>query len=199
LLSGKFGLERNKEGGKMKREVYKDNANRLINCGMVVLVTSAYKDKANITTCAWQVPLSKKPPALAVALAKKHFSSELIRKSEEFIVNIPDWSLLDKVVRCGTLSGWKVDKFAQVGLTPQKAHSLVKTPKIGECIGSLECSLFDIKEIGDHYLFFGEIIYAEAESDYFGEGFWDTKKIDLIFHLGSSYFFKSSEFIDFKK
>ena len=183
----------------MKREVSKNEAIRLVNSGMVVLVSCAYKGKTNITTCAWHMPASKEPPSVLVALAKKHFSSELIRKSEEFIINIPHWPLLERVVVCGSLSGWQADKFKQARFNPCQAKRLAKTPKIEECIGSLECSLFGVKEVGDHYVFFGEVIYAEAESDYFARGFWDTERVELIFHLGSRFFFKSREFIEIKK
>ena len=183
----------------MKREISKSQASRLINCGMVILVTAAYKDKTTITPCAWHLPLSKSPSSLGIALARSHFSSELIRKSEEFIINIPDWALLDKLVACGKCSGRDVDKFKEAKLTPQKGGSLVKTPRISECIGHLECSLIDIKEVGDHFLFLGEIIQAQAEEDYFRGGIWDTGKVNLIFHLGSKFFFKSSEYIEFNR
>jgi flavin reductase (DIM6/NTAB) family NADH-FMN oxidoreductase RutF len=183
----------------MKGKIEKEKATRLINCGMVILITAGYKDKTTITPCAWYLPLSKKPPSVAVALAKIHFSSQLIKKSEEFIINIPPWSLLEKVILCGSFSGEDRDKFKEAKLTPQKASVLVKTPKIKECIGHLECVLFDIKEITDHYLFFGEIIYAEAETEHFKNNFWDTTKVDFIFHLGGRFFFKSSPFLEFKK
>lgn len=183
----------------MKKEVGKDNANRLVNCGMVILVSCAYRDKRNITTCAWHMPVSKVPSAVTIALAKKHFSSELIRKSGEFIINIPDWSLLDKVVKCGSVSGVCVDKFKETGFTSQKAHSLAKTPVISECAGSIECALIDTKEVGDHFLFLGEVVHAEADEDYFKDGFWDTRQVSFIFYLGSTYFFKSSPFEQYKK
>ncbi|UCG35625.1 MAG: flavin reductase family protein [Candidatus Omnitrophota bacterium] len=183
----------------MKISVAKEKATRLLNCGMVVLVSCAYKDKQNVTTCAWHQPLSKAPAAVAVALAKKHFSSELIRKSEEFIINIPDWFLLDKVVQCGSLSGWDADKFKATGLTPAKPKKLIKSPVIKEGIGSVECSLIDLKEVGDHFLFLGEVIYAEADSDCFVNDIWDTTKVDLIFHLGAKFFFKSSPYSEFKR
>lgn len=181
----------------MKTEINKQKASRLINCGPVILVSSSYKDKTNITTCAWSMPLSHEPCLLAVALAKKHFSSELIKKSSQFIVNIPDWKLLDKVMFCGKVSGRDIDKFKEAKLTPEAAHSLAKTPKIAECIAAIECSLFDIKETGDHYLFFGEVVYAEAENSLFVNDFWDTNKVELIFHLGSKFFFKPSPYIEF--
>ncbi|MDD4182441.1 MAG: flavin reductase family protein [Candidatus Omnitrophica bacterium] len=183
----------------MKIEINKQNASRLINCGPVVLVTSGYKDKRNITTCAWSMPLSKGPALLGVALAKKHFSSELINLSLQFIVNIPEWKLLDKVMACGSISGRNMDKFKENGFTAEKAHSLSDAPKIAECAASVECLLVEAKEAGDHYLFIGEIVYAEAENSLFVNDFWDTEKAELIFHLGSKFFFKSSPYMEFKK
>lgn len=182
----------------MKVEIDKQKATRLINPGQVILVTSGYKDKSNITACAWSMPLSHNPASVAIALAKKHFSSELIRQSQEFIINVPDWKLLDRVILCGSCSGREINKFAKVKLTPEKSHSLSKTPKVKECVASLECALIDVKEVVDHYVFFGEVLHAEAENDYFVNDLWDTNKVELIFHLGSHFFFKSSPYVEFK-
>lgn len=177
----------------MKKEVSISKANRLINSGNVVLVTSCYKDKSNIITIAWHTPISIKPPALAISVGKERFSLELIKKSGEFTVNIPNWDLLEQMLYCGTHSGRDVDKFKETKLTAEKAEKLLKTPKIKECIGSIECSVIDYKEVGDHILFFGEVLYAEAEEDLFKDGVWDTEKAGLIYHLGGNFFMKSSE------
>ncbi|MEM7816616.1 MAG: flavin reductase family protein, partial [Candidatus Aenigmatarchaeota archaeon] len=113
----------------MKMQIDIDKVTRLLNPGEVIMITSAYKEKVTITTCAWQMPLSKEPPLVAVALAKKHFSSELILKSKEFAINIPDWSLLDKLIYCGSISGRTVDKFKETNFTKEKAKFLKYTPK----------------------------------------------------------------------
>lgn len=183
----------------MKVKIANDKATRLINCGELIVVTAAHKDKATATTCAWHLPLSRKPPLVGVALSKKHFSSELIKESKEFIINIPDWSLLDKVIMWGSFSGRERNKFKEANIEPQRANILRNAPRINECVGSIECSLHKVNEIGDHYLFCGEIVYAEAVQDCFLNDFWDTAKVDLIFHLGSKFFFKSSQFLEFNK
>ena len=175
----------------MKKEVNKDKVLRLINAGNVILVTSSYKGKDNIAACAWNTPCSHKPAALLIAFATSHFSSELITKSAEFIVNVPDWSLKDKVIFCGTHSGRDCDKFQEAKLNREKPHTLTKTPKIKECIGSIECSLIDVKKIGDHFIFFGEPLYTEAEENLFDfkNCVWKDEA-GLIFHLGGSCFAK---------
>lgn len=179
----------------MKIEIPLNKATRLINSGQVVLVSSCYKDKPNIITLAWNMPLNQKPPLLGISVAKTHLSGELIRRSEEFIVNIPAIDLLDKVVFCGTHSGRDRDKFKEAKLTPTKANRLIKTPLIAECIGHLECYLRDIKELGDHILFIGEIIYTSAESDLFKET-WQVDRIKLIYHLGGKFFTASDKLIE---
>ena len=181
----------------MKIELPKAKAGRLINAGGVILVSSCYKDKANIITLAWHMPISKDPPLLGIAIAKSHFSYELIRKCEEFIINIPSMDLLKQTVYCGSIHGDKIDKFKEVGLTPEKAMRLVKTPRIKECIGNIECRLRDIKDIGDHGLFIGEAIYASAEEGLFSDT-WQVDKTKLIFHLGGRFFTSSSEKMEVK-
>ena len=173
----------------MKRQLEKNRAYRLINPGNLILVTSSYEDKDNIVTCAWNSPYSHKPAGVLIALAKTHLSSELIKKSEEFIINIPNWSLKASLIFCGTHSGREWDKFKEANLTKEKSHILIKTPKIKECIGSIECALVDIKEIGDHFIFFAEPVYAEVEEDLFDfENFVWKESADLIFHLGGAFF-----------
>lgn len=182
----------------MKKQISIDVANRLINCGMVILVTSSFEGKNNITTCAWHMPVSKQPPIVAVGLAKKHLSSEYINKTKEFIINVPTWQLLDKVKICGTMSGRKIDKYSQAGFTSCKPIGLKNTYKISECAGDLECRLIEAKEAGDHFIFLGEVVSAQVEAEYFINDFWNTNKIDFIFHLGGNYFFKSASYIEHK-
>lgn len=179
----------------MKIEIPKDKANRIINAGEIILVSCSYKDKTNIITLAWNTPLSHKLPLLGISIARTHLSAELIRKSEEFIVNVPSFDLLKSVVYCGMHSGREVDKFKETQLTPQKANRLVNTPLIKECIGHLECYLRDVKEVGDHFLFIGEVIYACVEEDFFKET-WQVDKVKLIFHLGGRFFTTSAKLVE---
>ncbi len=179
----------------MKVEIPKQRATRLLSSGNIILVTSAFKDKINIITLAWKTPLSHNPPLVGISIAKTHFSCELVEKSEEFIVNVPSFELLDKVILCGKVSGRDINKFNETRLTPLKANRLIKTPLISECVGNLECYVKDIREFGDHKFFIGEIIYAQAEKALFDQT-WNIDKIKLIYHLGGSFFTISGEMIE---
>lgn len=183
----------------MKKEVDKTGASRLVNCGMIILVTAGDGKRSTITPCAWHMPVSKDPPILGVALAKKHFSSELIKKNREFVINIPSYNLLEKIMFCGKRSGRETDKFKEANLTTERSNILAKAPKIRECIADIECSLNCIEEVGDHFIFLGDVIYAQADQESFSRGFWDTTKVDLPFHLGAKYFFKSSAYSEYQR
>ena len=178
----------------MKKEVALKRSNRLINGGAVILVSSCYKGKSNIITLAWSSPLSHSPALLCIAIAKTHLSCDLIKKSKEFVVNVPPLDLLDKVVYCGTNHGHDIDKFKKSGLTQAKANRLVSTPLINECIGHIECMVRDAKEVGDHVVFIGEPIFASADELYFNE-IWDVDKVKLIYHLGAENFTSSGKAI----
>lgn len=178
----------------VKKIVEVSQVTRMVNCGMLVMVTAACDGKTTITPCAWHMPVSKNPPVLGVALAGGHFSSELIRKSKKFVINIPGWELLDKVILCGSCSGREKDKFEVAKLTPEESIRVQDVPGIGECAGNIECFMEEEKQVGDHSLFLGKAVCARARENCFRNGGWDTGKIELIFHLGAKNFFKSSPY-----
>lgn len=176
----------------MKIEIPPERANRIINSGQVILVSSAYEKNANIVTLAWSMPLSHKPPIMAINITKKRFSYELIKKSGEFAVNVPNMELFNAMWYCGRHSGRDADKFKEAKLTAQKANSLTTAPLIKECVGHLECRVKEEKEIGDHVMIIGDIVHASAEKELFDEK-WLVNKVKLIYHLGDKFFTTSDK------
>ena len=176
----------------MKKSVSLGKAIRLINAAGVILVTSSHKKKDNIITLAWSTPISLTPPLLGICVATRHCSAELIQKQREFIINVPDSSLLEQIIYCGSYSGHSVDKFKGSGLTKEQAEKLSNTPIIKECIGHVECRLVDTKEVGDHFVFIGEPVHVLAEEELF-DGTWKVDKVKLVYHLGVNRFTTSSK------
>jgi flavin reductase (DIM6/NTAB) family NADH-FMN oxidoreductase RutF len=164
------------------------NAYRLINHGPTVLITTSHKEKINIMTAAWQMPVSFRPVLVAISIGHERFSHKLITESREFVINIPHLGMIKEVLCCGTQSGKDMDKFEVCKLTPMKAQK-VRAPLIGECIGNIECKLYSIHEAGDHTIFVGEVVAASVK-----EGIFDGYlKVDLdqaktLHHLGGKVF-----------
>ena len=169
----------------MKVSIPLSKANRLINHGPAVLVTSHSGGKQGVMTAAWQTPVSHHPPLVAISIAPERYTHHLIEESREFVINVPAQDLLQKVHGCGTVSGRKVNKFGRFGLTPI-AGATVQAPLIEECIGHLECTLVASHTVGDHTLFVGEVLSASVEADLFDD-FWKVgnPRAKTLHHLGS--------------
>ncbi|CUS76329.1 NADH-FMN oxidoreductase RutF, flavin reductase (DIM6/NTAB) family [Candidatus Kryptonium thompsonii] len=183
----------------MKREISLDKANRLLNIGGVVLITAKFGDRDNVTPVAWNVPVSKEPALVAVAIAPERFIYELIEKSKEFAINLPTLKILKEVYFCGKNSGRDVDKFERTKLTREKAK-FISAPLIKECIANIECKVESIYPAGDHNLIIGKVLRAIVEEKLFD----DHLKVNLeeaktIHHLGGSLFTVPEKIIDVKK
>jgi flavin reductase (DIM6/NTAB) family NADH-FMN oxidoreductase RutF len=161
---------------------------RIINYGPVVLVSSAAGKRANLATIAWAVPLSSDPPLVGVAVYEEHYTARLVSKSKEFVINVPGASLLKKVKDCGSIHGFKTDKFEKFRLT-QLPATKVKAPLVAECYAHLECKLRKKIKIGDHYLFVGKIVHASVDKGIMtSRGTVNIKKIRTLHHLGGDEF-----------
>jgi flavin reductase (DIM6/NTAB) family NADH-FMN oxidoreductase RutF len=129
----------------------------LITCGSI-------DENPNIIAVSFCMPVSKIPPMLACAIGTKAFSSQLIEKTREFVVNVPTEELEKKVYYCGYNSGRDVDKFKETGLTPQPGRK-VNVPIIEECVAHMECVLRHVVDTGDKRLFIGEVVEAYADEE----------------------------------
>jgi flavin reductase (DIM6/NTAB) family NADH-FMN oxidoreductase RutF len=126
----------------------------LITCGDI-------DGESNIIAVSFCMPVSKEPPLIACAIGKEFYSSELINKTREFIVNVPPKILKKEIYYCGYHSGYDVNKFKETGLTAKAALN-VSVPMINECIAHMECKVINVIATGDKNLFIGEVIEAYA-------------------------------------
>lgn len=170
------------------KKIRSDQASRLINHGPVILVTARHEQNMNIMTAAWCMPVSKKPPMLAVAIGPSRFTHELIIKSGEFAVCIPGHDLSAQVMCCGTQSGRQgADKYAKCDLTAVPGEH-VQAPLVVECLGAIECKLVAHPTAGDHSILVGEILGAWARPEAFGDRFL-VENVSTLHHLGGREFF----------
>jgi flavin reductase (DIM6/NTAB) family NADH-FMN oxidoreductase RutF len=57
---------------------------------------------------------------------------------------------------------------------------------VAECVGHIECELFDRVTMGDHDLFIGQVLAVTADDEAFG-GIWNVEDDagQLLHHLGA--------------
>lgn len=132
----------------------------------VVLVTCLDKDNPpNIIPLGWAGGVCSDPPLVALGIRPRRYSYNLIKKSGEFVINIPCVDIARKVDACGFCSGRDTDKFRRFNLTPVAA-SIVSPPLIKECPVNLECKLRHFLSLGSHCLFIGEIVAVQADQEF---------------------------------
>jgi flavin reductase (DIM6/NTAB) family NADH-FMN oxidoreductase RutF len=175
----------------MKKYTKKDfpvsDIRRFLEPGPIVLISSAWKGKANIMTLGWHTVMEFSPSLVGCVIANGNFSFEIIRKSRECVINVPSVELVDEVVGIGNCSGDEVDKFERFGLTPVQGAA-VAAPLIQECFVNLECRVADGRLINPYNFFILEVLKAHVAST--------LKEIRTLHYRGKGIFITSGELVN---
>lgn len=162
----------------------------------VVMVSCGTMKNANITTIAWTGIINSEPPLVYVSIRPTRKSYEIIKEMGEFVINLPDEKLVWETDFCGTKSGKTIDKFEEAKLQKEKAK-LVKAPLIKECPINLECKLTEIKPLGSHDMFIGQVVNVNVDDVYKKEnGSIDYGKTNLLTYMGQEYFVANKKVAD---
>ncbi len=161
----------------------------------VVLVTCQEEGaKANIITLAWVGVANSDPPMVSIAIRPARHSYGIIKRTGEFVVNLPTTTTLKEMDFCGSVSGSRLDKFSMTRLTPLPAEK-IKAPLIKECPVNLECQVKQSLSLGSHDLFLGQVVAAHVDPEIQDEkGRMDVAKAKLFaFCTGSTEYWSLGE------
>ncbi|RJP94454.1 MAG: flavin reductase family protein [Desulfobacteraceae bacterium] len=154
----------------------------LVSCGGV----SDWKP--NIITIAWTGSVCSDPPMLSISVRPERYSYDIIKNSEEFVVNVPSRSQVRAVDWCGMVSGRNVDKFEGAGLTPSESLK-VQCPVIRECPINIECRVRDSMHLGTHTMFVAEVVAVQIISSLIdAKGRFRLEKAGLLAYGLGQYF-----------
>jgi flavin reductase (DIM6/NTAB) family NADH-FMN oxidoreductase RutF len=148
----------------MKQEV---KAYRPVYPSPAALITSIDAEgRPNIITLGEVFNISiREPVILGIAVRPATYSHGLISETKEFVINLPTTAIMDKVDRCGMVSGRSCpDKFLEFGLTPLPSTK-VRPPSIEECPVNIECKVLQRITVGDHDLFLGNVVAMRVDAD----------------------------------
>ena len=129
----------------------------LISCGTL--------QSPNVMTAAWTGIICTEPTLVYVSIRPSRLSNELIRKTGEFVINVPTTELAKAVDLCGVKSGREVDKFKLAGLTAEKC-SQIEAPQVVQAPISLECKVKEITSFGTHDMFLAEVVAVDVDEKY---------------------------------
>jgi flavin reductase (DIM6/NTAB) family NADH-FMN oxidoreductase RutF len=158
----------------------------LVPAPVVMVSCQRAGEKPNIITIAWVGVVCSAPPMLGISIRPSRYSHDIIKDSGEFVVNIPTRELCEATDYCGIVSGREVDKFEGARLTPE-ASTTLKAPSIKECPVSIECQLKEVKPLGAHDLFLGEVVAVAADESVLSDGRIQISQISPIAYMPPSH------------
>ncbi|MCX5914856.1 MAG: flavin reductase family protein [Deltaproteobacteria bacterium] len=188
-----IALKKNNLEEKMPKKSMKPTSALLIT-PVVLLTCQDEGAKPNIITLAWVGVANSDPPMISVAIRPDRHSHGIVKKTGEFVANLPTTEMLKEMDFCGVASGSKVDKFSETHLTSLPAEK-VKAPLIKECPVNLECRVKQFIPLGSHDLFLGEIVAVHMDTEIQDErGRLDIAKSKLFaFHPGAMEYWSLGE------
>jgi len=154
----------------------------LVSCG------GTAEWKPNLITVAWVGTICTNPPMLSISVRPERHSYDIIKKTGEFVVNIPTSKQAKATDWCGVVSGRNHDKFEKAGLTPAPALK-VACPVVLECPVNIECRVTQTLELGSHIMFLAEVVAVQASSELIdAKGKLCLEKAGLIAFVHGEYF-----------
>lgn len=129
----------------------------------IVLVTT----RNNVITVNQVAYLTFRPLRIGVGIAHIRHTYGLLKAEGEFVVNVPDASLIAAVKLCGARSGREGDKFQAARLTPMPS-SQVQSVSIAECSARIECRVVRRIAFEQRDWFIGEVVAAQKREGHLG-------------------------------
>jgi len=153
----------------------------------VLISTVNAKGISNAAPFSFVMPVSVTPPLVAFSSDPSHDTVANIRKTKDFVVNLPPENILSQLWICADDFPAGVSEIKKAGLTEMKSKR-VKSPRIKECFGWFECKLQKIYSSGDHVLIIGKVLNAEAKDEVMEKGKFSPRKANPLLHIGAEKF-----------
>jgi len=153
-----------------------------------VLVSCGTVEQPNVLTVAWTGIICTQPPVTYISLRPERFSYDIIKKSGEFVINLPTEELVKAIDLCGVKSGRDTDKFALTGLKAAPSSEL-SAPLIVQSPVNIECRVREIMQFGTHDMFIADILKVNAAKELLdSKGRLALEKAGLLAYAHGDYF-----------
>ena len=123
----------------------------------VVLVSVATDTETNVMTVGWASPISFDPPILGISVAPERYTHDLLLEAGEFSVSILSEEQKELSTIAGSISGADENKLDNPVFKTFKAEK-IKAPHVTGARAWLECKLHSHHTVGDHTVFYGEVV-----------------------------------------
>ena len=171
----------------MAKQLWKPG-NMLYPLPAVMVSVGDKNGNKNILTVAWTGTICTNPAMVYISVRPERYSYEMIRQTNEFVINLTTEKLIRATDYCGVRSGRDVDKWKEMHLTPEIASTLSYAPMIAESPVNIECQVTEIKELGSHHMFLAEVQAVHVDQSYMTEtGKFELNKTGLVAYSHGTY------------
>ncbi len=120
----------------------------------VYIITARQGDLQGGMTASWVCRASARPPIMMAAISRRSYTGGLVKASQAFAVNLIGRDQVGLARHFGLKTGHREDKLAAVATLASSAGR----PVLEDSLGFMDCLVTADYEVGDHLVFFGEII-----------------------------------------
>lgn len=171
----------------MAKQVWKPG-NMIYPLPAVLVSCGDDTSNCNIITIAWTGTICTNPPMTYISIRPSRYSYDLIKRTEEFVINLSTEQLVKAVDYCGVRSGRNLNKFEAMKLTPVAGQN-VKAPIIKESPVNIECRLKEIVKLGSHDMFLAEVVAVQVDEEYMDkDGKFHLEQTKPICYSHGTYF-----------
>lgn len=118
----------------------------------------------NIFAVSWIGTLSSEPPLCYISIKPKRHSHAIIKRDQQFVINLVTSDLILKTDRSGLISGSEHQKFEMLNLTAERGI-MVQAPIIKESPVNIECRVKSIVSLGSHDAFISEVVNLQIDNN----------------------------------
>jgi flavin reductase (DIM6/NTAB) family NADH-FMN oxidoreductase RutF len=174
-----------------------EKAYKLLNTGALVLVcTVSANGQYNIAPIAWHCPVDYDPVTrLLFVTDQSHKTFSNIEETRQFVISVPHFGQVELVKILGSCSGHDTNKIDTLLIETIYAEVInCKVPL--DCIGYIECQVYNIVKDKEVALVFGEAVRAKVDKEAFNNRLLsETEAGKPIHHLGGKLFYTASDVI----
>ena len=140
----------------------------------VFLVTTRKENGlSNVQLNAWGMLIgSGTEPKFILQVMNNSDTLRLIERNKEFVINLPSYSLKERLLKAAEHFDAETDEIAAAGFTAENA-GLIKAPRIRECFAHYECVLDWVKPVEEkvrvNTLVQGSVVRAAIDEEYLAD------------------------------
>ncbi|MFC7131968.1 MULTISPECIES: flavin reductase family protein [Salinibaculum] len=132
------------------------------------------------------------PPVVMVSTERRpdgtpKDSAANVLETEAFGLNLVTSDLVEAMDRTSDNVDSDEDEFDLADLDRREAET-VDVPLVAAAKATMECTLHDTMEIGDHIVIFGHIEHITVDDELLTDGKIDVEKVDAVGRLTGSYY-----------